>query len=79
VGRQLAHGRALAMRQHRGIQVVVLLVQLRAFAGAARGQLKEVGHSRISGLQEWVGVIYHFEVFGYEKYSGGGEFWRIFV
>lgn len=45
VGRQLAHGCALAMCQHGGIQVVVLQVVLRALAGTACGQLRMRGKS----------------------------------
>lgn len=42
VGRQLAHGRAITVRQHRAIEIAVLLLQqLRTFASAARGELRE--------------------------------------
>lgn len=42
VGRQLAHGRAITVGQHRSIEIVVLLLQqLRALARAARGELRE--------------------------------------
>lgn len=42
VGRQLAHGSAIAVGQQRSIEIVVLLLQqLGAFARAARGELQE--------------------------------------